>query len=911
MSDMICREMTETDQYLQQFLNNLKDQHTGIGNIYVARTVDKNGKTTDVKFGKNMMTDYGMLHFFISKDTFPKNMYIGYGSTSVGFNHTSSSLVEPYDTVSTLVSETRDYAYPMYFDPVSGLITCVCRALQVKFPATISGLPDEISITEYGIGTANNALWTHSWVYDTLGRYGTLIKRPEEELFIDVYYCMCYNESMILDEWTNGRYIVITTMQRFFDRMTGKIIRFRRDNKGMDCTSTASNTAFQNNEVTNYRNLTNFTMTNSWSGTEATDKANGYFDCFGDWTSGFSLIEREVLTTPEPINAIVAPSGHKDNCISNCFGKFNQTSLPLTQANIVSCKRYNYNTGEWDIAESFYNDPDMWYTETFLQTYIATPIYYTNNQTILGLWLFRNMKTDDPITAFDLNLETVYAAEKYWDKTTWHFLSNIAQIPNNDTNEYNHTMNCQTARYYITNSSSISLVPHRTKHGFEINPVCGSMYNKTPWSVMDGAYALRPIFVNSSVDGQWFCYGDFIYSFKYNKYYKFSAINNPFTYMGQMGMWTEGNCMAYGNWIMWTPHYKRGYNIICYMNMSDLSVIPTIIDNRLYVDGNNNISYAASLFLMSETGTGYIALQGRNYSTGYVYNLKTDASTSPALPSPTQYATKQLCCIWGTERIAYIEAADTSHIKIYEFGSTNDVVITLDLPSGFTPAYMFGHTNYLWVVSNNSSVAALCYDLLTGTSVNCNVAMSWFCDTNNTYRIRMTAVEECLVIYRSDPNYSDGNTYAWFYIEISKPNVVNNFSVFSEIGSDQNYGGNYFNLSKLGNTIILLHSMRNYYTDGSYNHIYDFGLFLKTGTKYVTKLDYTGRYNSAVVPYGDQFICNISEIAPKEYFIPHKLIGTTPTITSLNHYVNVRNKQYHTTFSNITDFRGLPPGDKQ
>ena len=909
--DENIRVMTESDRYMESFLNNLQDKHAGIGNIYVARTVDKNGKTVDVKFGKNMMTDYGMQQFFITKNNFPNKLYIGYGSTSTGFNHTSQQLVEPYDTVSTLVSETRDYVYPMYFDKVSGLVTCVCRALQVKFPLNISGLPDEISITEYGIGTAWNALWTHSWVYDTLGRYGTLIKRPEEELYIDVYYCMSYYEDLILDNWANGRHTVITTLSRFFNRMTGKIVRYRRDNKGVDCTSTTSNTAFQNNQITNYRNLTNFTMINTWSGTEATDLTNGYFDGFGDWHSGFSVIEHEKLTTPEPINAIVKPNGHKDDCISNCFGKFNQESLPFTQADIISCKRFNYTTGDWDIVEQFENDPDKWYTETFLQTYLNTPIYYTNNQTILTLYLYQNLKTDDPITAFDLNLETVYAAEKYWDKTTWHFLSNIAQVPNNDTNEYNHTMNCQTARYYITNSNSISLIPHRTKLGFVITPVCGSLYDKTPFTKQDGTYGIRCQFANSSADSQWFTYGDLIYSFKYNKYYRFSAVNNPYSNMNGNGSQHESNYMTYGDWIFWLPNGNRDRNTICYMNMSNLSIVPTIINNRLTVDGNNNIDHATYVFLMSETGTGYVALQGRNYNTGFIYNLKGDASTNPTLPTPTQYATKQLCCIWGTERIAYIESADTSHIKIYEFGTTNDVVMTLDVPSGFTPAYMFGHTNYLWLVSNNSSVAAKCYDLLTGTAVNCNVSMSWFCDTNNTYRIRMTAVEECLVIYRADAKWSN-QSGAWFYIELSNPAVINNFDAFSEISSYRDDYPVYFKLSKLDNTILLHFAVTNYYSDSTGNTIYDFGQFLKNSqNKYFVRVNYDDRYYSGIVSYGDQFICNINEIVPKEYFLPHKLVGTTPTVTSLNNYVNVRNKQFWTTFTNITDYQGLPPGDKQ
>ena len=903
------RVMTESDRYMESFLNNLQDKHAGIGNIYVARTVDKNGKTTDVKFGKNMMTDYGMTHFFINKESFPNKLYIGYGSTATGFNHTTYALVEPYDTVSTLVSETRNYAYPMYFDKVSGLVTCVCRALQVKFPLNISGLPDEISITEYGIGTAWNALWTHSWVYDTLGRYGTLVKRPEEELYIDVYYCMSYYEDLILDNWANGRYTVITTMSRFFNRMTGKIYRYRRDNKGLDCTSTTSNTAFQNNEITNYRNLTNFTMINSWSGTEATDLANGYFDGMCDWHSGFSIVEHETLLTPEPINAIVTPDGHKDDCFSNRFGKFNQYSLPFTQADITSCKRFNYATGEWDITESFTNDPNKWYTETPIQTLLNTPIYYTNNQTILGLYLYQNLNASDPITAFDLNLETVYAAEKYWDKTTWHFISNLANVPNNDTNEYNHTMNCQTAHYYITNSNSISLVPHRTNPGFRLNPVCGSFYDRTPFSLQDGTYGIKYCFSNAA--SQWFAYGSRIFSFKYNKYYDFNSLSGSSGGMNSDVDYYCANHTSYGDWLIWTNRNSGANNEVSYSNFNDLSTAPTVIATRLVVDGSNNIEHGGMLFLMSETNTGYVAMQGRNRSTGYVYNLKVDPSTTLTLPAPTQYATTQLCCVWGTDRIAYIESADTTKIKVYEFGTTNDVVMTLDVPDGFTPAYMFAHTNYLWLVSNNSSVAAKCYDLLTGTSVNCNVSMSWFCDTGSTYMIKMTAVEECLVIYRSDATYNDANAGGWFYIDISNPAVVNNFSALSEFSGNGSYYSSYFHLSKLGNTIILQHAVRNYYSNGSYCTIMDFGAFLKTQNKYFVHVDYNDQYNSAIVPYGDQFICNITEIVPKEYFLPHKLIGTTPTVTSLNNYVNVRNKQFYTTFTNITDFSGLPPGDKQ
>ena len=57
--DIESRPMDESYSYMLDFLKNLKDNNKGIGNIYVARTVDKNGNTTDVKFGNMVTIDHG------------------------------------------------------------------------------------------------------------------------------------------------------------------------------------------------------------------------------------------------------------------------------------------------------------------------------------------------------------------------------------------------------------------------------------------------------------------------------------------------------------------------------------------------------------------------------------------------------------------------------------------------------------------------------------------------------------------------------------------------------------------------------------------------------------------------------------------------------------------------------------
>lgn len=884
MDNVFTKPMDDSFKLAMEFMGNLKDRSAGFGNIYVARTKDKNGNITDVKFGKNVMTDYGMEHFFINSETFPNRMYIGHGSTSQGFNHTTHELLDPYDAVSTLVSETHDYAYPMYYDNVSGLITCVCRALQVKFPLEIESEPDEITITEYGIGTAIDALWTHSWVYDTAGHYGTLRKIPEEELYIDVYYCLSYYESLIQNNWTNGKYTVITTLARFFNRMDSSIVVYRRNNRKATMTSTLSRSAFQNNEITTYRNLSEYTMINTWSGNDDEKIKSGYLDGYCDYYSGFLSVERELMTTPEPFAEVVITDGHKDDCISARFGQFSEYQLPLTQATVTSCKLYDYNTHGWDNAETFLNDNDKWYTETPLQTAFAMPIYYTNNNTIMGMWLYQNINTHDAITAFDVNLTTVYACEKYWDKTTWHHISNLTSVPNNHTNDYNHTMNCQTARYYVTSADNINLIPHRTLEGLVIVPSNGR-------SESFGFPVLTTIMLDvfGNYDNGWYKCGNTVVSPLQNKSYDlFSNMNLSTT-----------DAYSYG-WNNWLIVYGKHVNTttLYYVDLTDMSTKPSVSNTLLTFDTRTNFNMFDNM-IASYTDTGYMTLQGIGFNTSYLIDLRGNAI------NPVSYPTSKMCCIWGTNRIAYISTADPTIVQVYEFGSTNAVIQTFTIPSGFTVTYMFGHTNYVWLVSNSSSVAAVCCDIITGDITNTTSAMNVV--ASNLSRVRVTAADDALVVYRID-TFNPNQAY---WIKVSAPTSVHDLSNLGVATDGATMSR--FHLHKIHvNSMVLLYSKTaasNNNNGGTRNWVIDFGNLMDGHTDYV-KLE-SDTSNACFIPYGDYYITECHKKWPMEHWMPHKVSGTTPCITSVNNYINLRNKQFYTTFTNVPEFTGLPPGDKQ
>lgn len=893
--------MDDSYDLMIDFMKTLHDQNKGIGNIYVAKTVDKNGNVTSVRYGKNMMTDHGMSEYFVSNANFPTNMYIGQGSTDVGFNHTTCAILDRFDCVSTLVSSTKNYAYPMYFDKVSGLVTCVCKALQVKFPLNIEGISDDIRITEYGIGTAWNQLWTHSWVYATDGytsRYGSIIKHPEEELYIDVYYCLSYFQDLILDNRALGKNIIITTMERFFNRMQGTFQSFRRGNRKVNMTSSYSRSAFTDNQITSYNNLSAYTMQYVWTGDDTAKMKSGYTDGYIDWYTGFLMFEHELLNDPEAFAAVVRPDADGVDCISSRFGQFSEYGIPFTMANILSSKTYSMITHDWTDTETFSNDINKWYTETCMQSSFACPIYYTNNNTTMRLNVYQNLNTNDPITAFDLNLTTIYAAEKYWDKTTWHHITNLEIVPNNHTNEYNHTMNCQTAHYYLTsndtdgNGNLISMVPHRTLNGFKIIPETGNGVETIPY-VSKNHYTARSD-VNSNPTNGWFKQHNQITSITQGRSYAFSEFATRDA---------GGRSFAYNNWLFQSNNvwgYGRANDYyIDYVNLTDMSAKPAVLRYTIPSKcGSGTNTVMRALFYKSETATGYVTMQSVQFNYALLVNMKNNNAVTF-----TEYSTDFMCAIYGRDAIAYVEHSDQTKVKVYAFGTTNDVIQEFAIPTGFSLSFMYGHSNYVWLVSSNTSNADICCNISTGEMNLCTMSSGVM--HSNRHSVNMTAVDDVLMIYSEEhPNPTN-----YRYIRLDAPTVINNCA--NMLSTNDGYESRCFLFKLHTGTIACLVSRRtsNYEDYCQINQIVDFGNFMDANTQYRKSESLTNIAN--FVPYGKYIIKECNTLIPVEHFLPHKITGTTKSVTSINGYINLRNKQFITTITNIPLFNGRPPGDKQ
>ena len=106
MNDVVSMPIDPLYQKAMKFVENMKYkfQNHGISNIYVLQTIDQNGKVTDEKYGMNLMTDYGMSQYFVSRQAFPTKLYIGNGSGS--FNQSTNVLINAITTTASTSSNT-------------------------------------------------------------------------------------------------------------------------------------------------------------------------------------------------------------------------------------------------------------------------------------------------------------------------------------------------------------------------------------------------------------------------------------------------------------------------------------------------------------------------------------------------------------------------------------------------------------------------------------------------------------------------------------------------------------------------------------------------------------------------------------------------------------------------------------
>ena len=843
-----------------EFAKNFKrhSKRPGISNLYVIQKKDLDGNVIDEKYGMNLMTDYGMSQFFVSAANFPTQLFVGNGSGS--FNHTTNTLISAITNLAaTNTSTTINYNYPLYYDNVAGLVTCVAQFLQCYYDYNITDVTGAVTISEYGIGTAYNELWTHSWVYDNLGNQSTITKEINTRLEITVYFCMSYETSLITNAWDLGRYIVITSMQRFFTgRMYENAIHtYKRNGSYTARTTNRTKSLYANNKISMITNLSPMTIYADGGA------AGEYIDGFVSWMSGCMMIDRCKESTPEAFSYINNPDDtyiKSKTGYSDTFGILNH--IPITQANISKSYTFNPSTGQYDLEDSFVQDPSIWYTETSLSVAFPNVIRYTNNNTIMTAYVYVNQHTEDPILKIDSALTTVYATDTYWDTSTWQFISDLTNIP----------VALQTKRYYITTSNSISIKPIRQKQRFAYLCTDGNQFIDLSTVTYPSQFADS----TSNPGAGWFAFNNYAYEF-----------SGRATKIHSSSGYTYCRHICYNNSLFTYTNGKTYY-------VTDMgAAVPTPVSYTNLVDKN-----MINTCCVTDTKSGRVIIS--DYSNARKcekVDFRDPSNVTRSLITNCVFAS----AIMLTDHYVMIDYSSPRDVLVKDF-DTDTTLSTFTIDSSLpVPTLVFGFKDHVYVTdcANYMFLCNVTSEVVTRLSTQFDSNMGG----NNRDDIRTEALDDTFIIYRTDSAYG-GYSYVFSY---DNPLIYRNFTFCSY----SQYNSSYMKhaLTKINNGTIV-DIITGSHTDGqTRRYIVDIGKYCYDGTT-TGAIIRSSSADKAVVLYGEYLI--IDKIAvPVANMVPHKLVGTTETVSTINDIRHITDKQWSITVTNLTQWNGKPPGNPQ
>lgn len=915
----------ETFNRALKFVNNHQKLSPGVSNIYVFTTRDRDGNIVDEKYGMNLMTNYGFKTLYQGTERFDAasnaKLYVGEGTGTVSITDTALNSQCFGGLAASNTDTTWDYRYPIYYaegnEDGTGLITLISRFLICSYDYNIQNYPDPVRISEYGIGSSATALWTHARVYADDGSLADIIKNPNEKLTITVYMCLSFYESLIQNGWSNGIFTAITSNRIMYHRMyedytyTYKRNNIKAQRSALSNPFSSTIDQYHTMDTTADNAFTNSTIMPPFTMYDGTDNTSGYIDGFIFYSNnGLIIVEPQALDTPEDIVLenfySIAPARYTGfaekfgTYPSNASNYTKEQYPPITHLTDVTVDLYDWKTKSWSNRLSIYNPDNKYYTETPAQTTCGLPIYYSNKGEIITGYLYQNLHPEDKIIGITGGGITVYATNKYWANSTrepWIWIQDFSNIPEA----------AQTARFWITASNTDSLQFVRESDNFQLLEAGGT----TP---ADNGYDKYNEF-----DQLYGCY-PYCDNYEYGWYMRDNKVYVPAT----RRMYTVGNSgttatesMTYGRYLI---TFNSVNNQIIITDMNDAKTGGTVTPTNTAVPFSSNVNSLTECY-RTQSETGLICMQSTK--SGAEECVVIDMRGNNV--SLTKYDWKMSCCIWGTNKIAYVPAgsgADSKYIYIYNMETESLDGDRIPFPNNISSVpFMFGHTDYVWftdgathahVVNINDSER-----IPVGYEDNINYS-------SNLYQVKITAVDDVFIVYK----YSEyNNTNKAHYIRldnVESPLSLGDFEWTSDYLNNRidftlRYVHRYTSNNIEHGSIALLLT-KGYYNssasgneNGSYNALIDFGQYMATGSAH--RWYQYGNNLSNYHFYGENIIYRTQQKCPLANFMPIKLVGKSDTIGTLNYTKRISNKSWTIGYTNLPTWgpgtsnqKGVPPG---
>lgn len=907
-------------ELIQKFVNNMKDIHPGISNVYIFETTDEDGNVTDIKYGMNLMTNTGFNDVYKTGSAFALSnsvkLYVGSGVSN--FDKNTAFIETPLfgGLAADNVDTAKDYKFPIMFlrgsELDSGIMTFISRFGIVSYPTNITNYDQDTRISEYGIGTSNTNLWTHSHIYNDRGETSYITKRTNQTLKIYIYMCLSMYEHVIMGGWANDLHMRITTNAIMFQKMNeSNIYTYKRNNilvTRNDGRQRTYNDVLTEEDIRNgidsiIRNTTAVGGFTLWS-----QKGNdqGYIDGFIYQAPGFMVINPEYMP-PENVSLTNFASENifKASGFSDKIGKTDTTDSynknvtpPFTTFMDVDVNTFNFHTNQWDCACPFVNDNNIHYTNAGLETNYNLPLYYFANGEIQTAYLYENLDPTNPILKIAQGHSFMVACSKYWDQSTWINIVDFNNIP----------VNARNCRYWIVGNNSTNISPTRQTQPFELLESVGGTngYHEYSQSAFNAVHEGSKPFIdipqyNCAVIGAHIC------AINRLRGYDFGANEEASTYSS-----VEMHHMTYGKWLI--SFRNIGSNQIHTIDVSGLNDPEPDIS---VLNGTRTLEFTSTINVYTQTyrtesGTGLICIQSLAGAESILLTIG-NSITSEIHPW------SRSCCIYNTNLLAYIPTTDPTHIHVYDTTLSADTA-TIDLPTDFVPDAIFGNGSHLWFYNSNGTYHV---DLSTvaKTPEVCNtISLPNFA---NSYKVGMSCVSDVTSVFNM--RTSSTTMTDLYFIDHTAPTNIRSFSAINNGDNAGTICHGSVQLKYLnGHTLVAIArvvggNVSPKTSRDTKAYFIDLGQYIKTGTnfnRYYWKDTGPAGQNgfNGIYLYGESILYDTYYLFPAVNMVQLKLTGKTRTISAFNHTKRLSDKTFEIGFTNMPlwgyeiNNTGRPPG---
>ena len=946
---------------VQEFMDRVpKSEHHG---VYHIETVDINGNKTGEAFALNLMTNYGVNKQF--QNSYYNNYYIYIGTSTELPTLENNTIRTPFVTNSATMVNTDLVKYPSKYNKETHILTQRYKRSYGYFDYNYSGITEDVEITEIGLGEEYNKLYYHSYVCDSNGNQSSITKRPNERLYITAYTGACVNVDLMKQKWDEGIYLFVNAYAfsfgyRSYDRLCLSVGRRNRDD--YDRYYPSKSYTYSGNYINTDTHVLEFgnmtldvgimdktdhmyysasiigTSSNLYDTNYYADRMNFFAFTFEEMDKETTPIEDRTLTT---IDAYT--NSYNSNSFSYLFGRksykdyskteyrffsYSTGELPCVNFDIQSLKMYNHLTKEWDIEESYVNNPDMDYN--YIWAYTSGKCYIENfsHDGGMTIYVFINPHTEWELYAFNTSGVTLYGTDEWWDVDTYIKIPDISNLPSN-------ARNC---RYYIMTSGDVhNIYPSYNITGREdalfnnqhmINPMNELIIPSNVVSNTTGAQ--RPV---SSDVNNWFCTSNqlvyaptetdqewHVYAIKAYGDSSASAYISSYGNGGPAFLrYNTDDRLCLGTSAK-THYAGTGWRIY---DTSDRSVEPTYVD-ILLPSTDDSSEYTKGAFI-SFTNNGFIVRQSLVKSSSEIINIYGyQDEEGNTIYTETLQNTNMCFALNLTDNCVYRKTdADVSGtFEIYDMRNKT-VIDSFTLPTENTYTYnnIFGWREFIYVLatitsSNVKKIYFYNYNDPERGVIELNAPTDTDVSYADSYERTDVSVSECYII-------SNSSRMETKLISADNPTSFKKIS-HNPYGEYRNYRNSLCQLKYINDGKQLIYCAP-FSDSNNYLTIFDIGYVLDNGSDdYVIPYENFPRLLRRVgnYAYSSGFACifrngiiissafnngsggktnDVVKWYPIERFLHHRMSGTTTTLNTFNNPIKLTGKTWNFSVSNHMD----------